>query len=85
VYNYNGTQYNGNKLDLVELIGGYSSYSKEDAENRMKEIKDNEVIFLNPKEPKQTVMNRKGVTLYMVVFLMGILAVLFGVLKILDN
>ena len=81
-YNYNNKEYRGTKLDLVELIGGFSSYGKPEAEMRMEKIKEKAMIYVNPNDQAQSIMNRSGVTLYLIIFVIGIFSVLYGVLKL---
>ena len=81
VYTHNGKEYRGSKLDLIELIGGFSSYRKPDAEKRMETIKATEMVYVNPNDRTQSIMNRNGVTLYLIIFVMGIFSILYGVLK----
>ena len=80
-YQINNKDYRGSKLDLVELIGGFSSYRKPIAEERMGQIKEKEMVYVNPNDHAQSVMNRKGITLYLIVFIMGLFALLFGIAK----
>lgn len=81
VYRYKNKEHKGNKLDLVELIGGFSSYPKPDAEKRMNNIKDKEMIFVNPENEAQSIMNRSGVALYVIIFMMGIFSLIYGIAK----
>lgn len=82
VYTYKNKEYRGSKLDLVELIGGFSSYRKPDAEKRMNAIREKEMIFVNPADETQSLMNRSGVTLYVIIFMMGIFSLVYGIAKL---
>ena len=77
-YNYNGVEYSGDKVYLLELIGGQANHMKSSAEKIIDKIENDINIFVNPKDPKESVMYCNGVVLYVVVFFFGILSLLIG-------
>jgi hypothetical protein len=56
---------------------------KVDGEKRIARIEDEVSIYVNPKDPVQSVMYRRGIILYSFVFIMGLFAILFGFSEIL--
>lgn len=63
----------------MELIGGQANHIKSDAENKLSKIDKSMSVYVNPNDPKESVMYCEGVGLYLFVFLMGIIALLIGV------
>ena len=84
-YNYsvNQTDYVGHKVYLLELIGGQVNHMKSSAENTMNKINKTMSIYVNPIDPKQSVIFCDGVGLYLFVFCMAIVALLIGISYIL--
>ncbi|MES2513989.1 MAG: DUF3592 domain-containing protein [Bacteroidota bacterium] len=83
-YNYqiNNSMYTGNKVYLLELIGGQTNHMKKTAESTLNKIDQTMSVYVNPTDPTQSVMFCEGVGLYAFVFCMGIIALLIGVSKI---
>lgn len=77
-YRINQVDYSGHMIYLVELAGGQANHMKSDAENRLNKIEKTMVIYVNPDDPKQSVIYCKGIGLYIFIFCMGILSLLFG-------
>ncbi len=84
-YNYqvNNSTYTGNKVYLLELIGGQTNHMKQSAESTLNKINETMKVYVNPIDQTQSVMFCEGVGLYMFVFCMGIVALLIGVSNIL--
>ena len=84
-YNYqvNNSTFTGNKVYLLELIGGQTNHMKKTAESTLSKINPTMEIYVSPTEPMQSVMYCEGVGLYIFVFCMGIMALLIGLSKIL--
>ena len=80
-YNYqvSNSSYTGNKVYLLELIGGQTNHMKKTAESTLSKIEQTRSVYVNPADPTQSVMFREGVGLYVFVFFMGIMALLIGV------
>lgn len=68
----------GNKVYLVELIGGQVDHMKRDAENRLTVIKENMLIYVDPLDPSHSVMYCTGMAIYAFIFCAGIIAFLIG-------
>lgn len=77
-YNYNGTEYKNDKVYLVELIGGQTNHMESAANKKINEIKESETIFVNPKDPQESIMFCNGIVMYVVVFFFGIMSLLIG-------
>lgn len=80
-YVIDGTQHMGNKVYLVELLGGQANHRKEDADRRLDKIVGLMSVYVDPKDPKRSVMYCEGIGLYILVFLMGIFALLLAISK----
>ncbi len=80
-YVFNGLEFSGSKIYLAELLGGQANHMKADAEKRLEQIQDNMTIYVDPKDPKESVMYCEGVSLYYFVLAMGVFALLFGLTK----
>lgn len=78
-YQVNNTSYNGDKVYLVELAGGQANHIKTLAENKLNKIEEIMSVYVNSIDPTQSVMFCEGVGLYILVFFMGIIALLIGV------
>ena len=84
-YNYSidGSSYTGSAVYLAELAGGQTNHMKQSAENILNKIENEMSVYVNPKDPAQSVIFCEGVGLYVFVFFMGIMALLIGVSNIL--
>ncbi|MBK6985987.1 MAG: DUF3592 domain-containing protein [Bacteroidetes bacterium] len=82
-YQVDNSTYNGSKVYLVELSGGQANHMKSAAENKLNKIEDIMSVYVNPRDPSQSVIFCEGVGLYIFVFFMGIVALLIGVSNIL--
>lgn len=80
-YVVNGSEYQGSKIYLVELLGGQANHRKEDADRRLDRIKGIMSVYVDPKDPKNSVMYCDGVGLYVIVLIMGVFALLFGITR----
>lgn len=77
-YRYNNKDYQGDKFHLSELVGGFNSYMKSDADKRLAEIQNEVEIYVNPNDPSQSVMERGGIFLYVVMLIMALFSFLIG-------
>lgn len=77
-YLINNQECKGNKVYLVELMGGHANHMKKDAENRLEKIAPTMSIFVNPNNIQESVMYCKGIGLYIFVLFMGFLSILIG-------
>lgn len=77
-YMFNDQSYTGHHVYLADLAGGQANHIKSDAENRLNKIQSGMSVFVDPKDPKQSVMYCDGIGLYVFVFCMGILSFLIG-------
>lgn len=78
-YTVNETEYSGHLIYLAELAGGQANHMKSVAENKLKKIESIMTIFVNPADPKQSVMFCEGIGLYVFIFCMGFISLLLGV------
>lgn len=81
-YEVNNTTYNGHNVYLTELAGGQTNHMKSVAENKLNQIEDAMCVYVNPKDPSQSVMYCEGLGLYILMFFMAIIALLIGISKI---
>jgi len=81
-YQYNEIEYKGENVFMVELIGGWQSFMKSGAEKKLTELPSNPTIFVDPSDPKQSVIYCKGNVLHLLTLLMGIISFLFGISKL---
>jgi len=77
-YQYKDVDYKGNKIDLVELMGGSRNYRKAEGEKRVAKFDDEITIYINPDNPTQSVMSRDGIILYFFIFIMGLFSIILG-------
>jgi len=82
VFKYNGNEYKGDKLYLVELSGGQGNHMKNVAENKLAKIKETMPIYVNPIDMQQSVIFCNGIGLYVFMFFMAIVSLLIGVSKV---
>lgn len=80
-YVFNGSEYIGRKIYLAELLGGQANHMKSDAEKRLERINENMTIYVDPNNPKESVMYCEGAGLYYFILVMGVFALLFGIIK----
>lgn len=80
-YLLNGMEYNGNKVYLVELLGGQANHTKKDANRKLDKIMGFMPIYVDPSDPKNCVMYCDGVGLYYFIFIMGLFTLFFGLTK----
>jgi hypothetical protein len=81
-YQVNHIEYTGQKVDLIELEGGQTNHMKRTAENRLTKIDSTVLIYVNPLDPKQSVMYCESIGLYIFVFCMAIFSLLIGLVNI---
>jgi hypothetical protein len=82
-YQVNNTTYNGDKVYLAELAGGQVNHMKTVAENKLNQIEETIPLYVNPIDPTQSVMYCEGIGLYLLMFFMGIVALLIGISNVL--
>jgi hypothetical protein len=78
-YQVNNVNYSGNKIYLIELAGGQANHMKSDAEEKLNGIDKMMSVYVNPEDPKESVMYCDGIGLYIFVFCMGVFSLLLGV------
>jgi len=77
-YQHNSIEYTNNKVYLVELIGGQTNFMESSAKKAINEIGDTALIYVNPKDPKESVMFCNGIGMYVIIFFFGIISLLVG-------
>ncbi|MCW3076038.1 MAG: hypothetical protein JWO32_647 [Bacteroidetes bacterium] len=77
-YKMNDIEYSGHFIYLAELAGGQTNHMKSVAEKRLEKIEPTMLIYINPEDPKQSVMFCEGIGLYVFVFCMGVLSLFIG-------
>lgn len=81
-YQYNGVEHKGDKVFMAELLGGWQTFLKDAAEKELMKVPVNPNVFVNPSDPKQSVMYCKGNALYVLTLVMGIASFLFGISRL---
>ncbi|MBA2611826.1 MAG: DUF3592 domain-containing protein [Bacteroidetes bacterium] len=77
-YNYHGKDYTNNKVYLVELIGGQVNHMESAAAKAINKIENQVVVYVNQKDPQESVLFCNGVGLYVVIFFFGIISLLIS-------
>ncbi len=77
-YNYNGSEYKNDKVYLVELIKGQTNHTQAAATRVIDKMENELSIFVNPKDPQESVIFCNGIVLYVVIFFFGIMSLLMG-------
>lgn len=82
-YNYSvgDKNYSGHFVYLAELMGGQANHMKKNAEIKLEKMKDIMLIYVDPKDPNKAVMYCDGALLYWFTLIMGLVAMLFGLMK----
>jgi hypothetical protein len=81
-YILDGKEYTGNKVYLAELLGGQANHMKKDADRRLDQIKGIMPVYVDPKDPKTSVMYCDGAVLYCVTLAIGLFALVFGITQL---
>lgn len=77
-FSVNGINHTGDKVFLVQLIGGNKGFTKPAAERFLAKIPNEIEIYYNPQNPGESVMYCDGRSMYILVFLFGFLSLLLG-------
>lgn len=80
-YVFNGSEFIGTKIYLAELLGGQANHMKSDAEKRLERIQENMTIYVDPNNPKESLIYCEGAGLYYFILVMGVFALIFGITK----
>ena len=83
-YLFNGLEYKNNTVDLAELNGGQTNYMHKTANQAINRIKEIEQIYVNPQRPEQSVVFCNGLSLYVFIALMGLMALIYSVANLSD-
>lgn len=78
-YVINGTNYNGSKVYLEELLGGARSAREHQVEAKLKTIGEQFPVFVNSAHPTQSVMFRDGIGIYVFIMFLGTISFLVGI------
>ena len=81
-FRYNQVDYTGNKVDLIELAGGFRNYRKPQGEEKIAEVKEQMDVYVNPDNPTEAVMERGGIGFYFLIFFIGVLSLIIGIAKL---
>lgn len=77
-YVYNANHYKNNKVFLVELINGEKGFTTKNGENFLRNVGHEVEIFVDPKDPAQSVIYCDGLWLYLFTFITGIILLFVG-------
>ncbi len=78
-YVYGNKNYNNHCVYLVELLGGQANHSKTSADKVLLQIKETMPLYVNPKNPQQSVLFCSGIGLYIFLFCIGVFGLLIGI------
>jgi hypothetical protein len=81
IYNFNGREYKGKNIFLVELLKGERSFYRDDAEKFLNKLKPQEDVYVNPEKPEESVMFCEGAGLYILMIIMGFISLLAGLIN----
>lgn len=80
-YFYDLKEYKGEKVFLVELIKGEKGFMYSAAEKFIKKINPETEIYVNPKNPEESVMFCDGIFMYFMMLVMGFMSLLVGLVN----
>lgn len=83
-YTFNNQKYKSDKVYLTELSGSRTNQTKATAEKIVKELPDKIMVYVNPTQPDQSVIFCTGITLYIIVGIIGIFCFLYGLTTLLN-
>jgi hypothetical protein len=78
LYIYNNIEFKNNKVYLAEMLGGQVNHMQQTANKKLAEIKEKMSIYVNPKNPQQSVLFCEGIGLYFIVVIIGLFALIYG-------
>jgi len=74
-YQFNQKTYQNNKVFLVDLLGGQANHSSPDfVQPYVDQIANPCIIYVNPKNPQESIIFRDGIMLYIAISFLGFLA-----------
>lgn len=77
-YLYNLQKHKGNKVFLIELLGGEKGFLYNAAKKILEKINPETEIYVNPNSPEESVVFCDGIILYLFVLLLSPLSLLVG-------
>ncbi len=83
-YVFNNQKYTNNKVYLVELSGGQVNQYQSNAQEVVDKLQDKITIYVNPKQPDQSVIFCEGIFLYLIVIVIGLGAFLYGAVVLIN-
>jgi hypothetical protein len=77
-YVLNAHTYTGHAVYLAELSKGQVNHMKQTAEHKLQKLENNPLIYVDPADPRHSVIYCDGARLYVFVFIMGLFALIYG-------
>jgi hypothetical protein len=65
----------------VEFAGGWSGYTKSNGEKKVSKWGKTIDVFVDPHNPSQSVIDRGGIFIYVLIFLVGVSSILLGLIN----
>ncbi len=84
-YTYNFQEFFNNKVYLIELINGQVNHIETQAQKVIDKVNDKIEIYVNPKNPQQSVIFCNRIILYLIVIVMGSFSFLFGLTSLINK
>jgi hypothetical protein len=82
-YRMDQKEYTNHMVFLVELIKGERAFYKKDVEKFLNCLNNEMEVFVDPEDPKRSVMFCDGIILYLFVVIIGCFAILAGLVGLL--
>jgi hypothetical protein len=81
-YTYNIKDYTNHTVYLAELLNGQVNHMESSAKKVLNKIEDTPLIYVDPKNPENSVLFCNGLGLYILIAIMGLLSLLIGLSKV---
>ncbi len=78
-YAYQNQSYQNNTVYLVELLNGQANHMESNAQKIVANIPNPVSIYVNPENPKESVIFCEGIGLYVFIVAMGFVSLLMGI------
>ena len=83
-YSFNNVEYVNNKVYLVELIKGMAGFRQPVAQQVVDKIPSHIKVYVNPKNPQESVMYCNDVWLYFVMIIMGFICFIIVLVNLIN-
>lgn len=84
-YIFKDHEYQNSTVYITELLGGQTNHMESSAQKVIDNLPEKTPIYVNPYNPKQSVIFCDGLWLYIIVFIMALIAFLIGLSNFIDS